>query len=140
MCYVALFIENCESSIRSKATVVVPITRRERGGDGGEEIWWQRLDIRRQIVGEDDGDLGEDGSDDGGCLLRRRRGGADGASEEEVARRGEEEARGVQGRMKGADGGGQHRAEGRKVPFYSGSQLGLCLVGCAALVDCFLFS
>jgi hypothetical protein len=30
MCYVALFIENCESSIRSKATVVVPITRRER--------------------------------------------------------------------------------------------------------------
>jgi hypothetical protein len=44
------------------------------------------------------------------------------------------------GRTKGASGGSQHRAEGRKVPFYSGSQLGLCLVGFAALVGCFMFS
>jgi hypothetical protein len=46
----------------------------------------------------------------------------------------------AQRRMKGAGGGGQQWAEGRKVHFYSGSQLGLCLVGCGALVGCFLFS
>jgi hypothetical protein len=48
------------------------------------------------------------------------------------------EAGGAWGRMKGA--GGQHWAEGRNVPFYSGSQIRLCLVGCSALVGCFLFS
>jgi hypothetical protein len=49
------------------------------------------------------------------------------------------EAGGTWGRTKGAGGGGQHWAEGRNVHFYSGSQLGLCLVGCGALLGC-LFS
>jgi hypothetical protein len=65
---------------------------RERGGGGGEEIrWWRltiqrrqlgirrwQLDIRWQLVSEDDSGLREDESGDGGDFARRRSGGADG--------------------------------------------------------------
>jgi hypothetical protein len=57
--------------IRHKVTVAATKTRIEKGSNNGEEdirrrqlrVRLRRAKIRRQLVDEDGGDLGEDGSD-----------------------------------------------------------------------------
>jgi hypothetical protein len=75
---------------------------------------WLRRKRDKKRVGEDGGGLGEDRSGDGEVeqmapVRRKSKGGG-----------GEEEPRVTRGRTKGTGGGGQHWAEGRKVP---------CIVG-----------